>query len=107
MNIFAIIGLEAIAWMALTIAFIFFDEPLARWEARTWKRIKRFARALVNALREWLHELGEGFRWRTRRVRREICAHLLAKDGLTIQGSPAAQRDLDATFREVMRLLGE
>ena len=105
MNIFAIIGLEAIAWIMLIIAFIFWDEPLARWENRTWRKIRRKARLVMKAILDWMEGIENRINWATRKIRREICACLLARDGVIVESVQTESRDLNATFTEVMRLL--
>lgn len=107
MNIFAIIGLEAIAWIMLIIAFIFWDEPLARWENRTWRKIRRHVRHALKALFDALERIENRINWRTRKIRREICASLLARDGVIVEPVQTERRDLSADFEEVMRLLNE
>ena len=105
MVIIGIIMLEAAAFILLLWAFIFFDERLAAWEHRAWKRVKRAALRLVKSLIRRLDKIEERIRWRTRKIRREICVRLLAKDGVTIPECTAPENDLEATFLEVMRLL--
>jgi len=105
MWIFGVILLEFAVFCLLIWAFILWEDKLADWEARMWKRIKRIARAIVRNLRRQLNTLGKEILWKTRKLRREICAHILAKDGVSVQPLPATERELDEMFAEVMRLL--
>jgi len=107
MPIFAVILLEFTAFVALIWAFIFLDEPLARWERKTWKKIRRHVRHALKALFDALERIENRINWRTRKIRREICASLLARDGVTVEPIQTERRDLSADFAEVMRLLSE
>lgn len=107
MPIFAVILLEFTAFVGLIWAFCFLDEPLARWERRTWKKIRRNARRALKAVFDALERLESRINWRTRKIRREICATLLARDGVTVEPVQTERRDLSADFAEVMRLLSE
>ena len=107
MPIFAVILLELTAFVVLIWALIFLDEPLARWERKTWKKIRRHVRHALKALFDALERIENRINWRTRKIRREICASLLARDGVTVEPVQTERRDLSADFAEVMRLLSE
>jgi len=105
MWILGFILLECAVFCLLVWAFVIWDDKLADWEARMMKRVKRIARAIVRKLRRQLNRIGKEILWKTRKLRREICARILAKDGVSVQPLPATDRELDEMFTEVMRLL--
>ena len=107
MPIFAVILLEFAAFILLIWAFCFLDEPLARWEHKTWKKIRRNARRALKAVFDALEIFEDRINWSTRKIRREICASLLARDGVIVEPVQTERRDLSADFEEVMRLLNE
>ncbi len=105
MWVLGVILLEFAAFIILIWAFCFLDEPLASWEHKAWKKIRRNTRRALKAVFDALESFEERINWRTRKIRREICARILAKDGVSVQPLPATERELDDIFREVMRLL--
>lgn len=107
MWIFGLILLEFAAVVTLIWAFCFLDEPLARWEHKTWKKIRRNARRALKVVFNALERLENRINWRTRKIRREICASLLARDGVIVEPVQTERKDLSADFEELMRLLNE
>lgn len=100
MWIFAVILLEFLFVCGLVWAFAYLDEPLKQWENDQAARIK-------NAVLKTVYHICERVHWHTRKIRRDLCAKLLSKDGVTVQSIPATERDLNEAFNEVMRLLHE
>ena len=107
MWVLGVILLEFAAFILLIWAFCFLDEPLARLEHKIWKKIRRNARRAMKALFDALERIENRINWRTRKIRREICANLLARDGVIVEPVQTERRDLSADFAEVMRLLSE
>ena len=107
MWLLGVILLEFAAFVGLIWAFCFLDEPLARWEHKTWKKIRRNARRALKAVFDALEIFEDRINWSTRKIRREICASLLARDGVIVEPVQTERRDLSADFEEVMRLLSE
>ena len=107
MWVFGVILLEFAAFILLIWALCFLDKPLARWEYKTWKKIRRNTRRALKAVFDALEFFEDRINWSTRKIRREICASLLARDGVIVEPVQTERRDLSADFEEVMRLLNE
>lgn len=109
---FVIIVLEFILFVGLFWAFGFLDAYLARWEHKAAKRIKQSLKRAAIKLIRWIEKLQASLRWKTRRIRRNVCAKILAKDGLTVipwilcpDTTVVTPEQSDAIYKEVIRVI--
>ena len=112
MWVFFVIGIEFVASIALIVCWIKYDARIKAWEDRQILKAKKAARRQLLRFCVFLDRAEQRYNRIGRKIRREICAQMLARDGLTVapmtvEDEITVTADQDAVYAEVLRLLGE